>query len=101
MAVTLPVPDIPVDARVAVDPRRTALAVIDMQHDFVSDGGSLQVPDAAAPVPAIARLLALARGSGMRVVFSQDTHGAGDPEFAIWPEHAVEGSWGWGIVDAL
>jgi|tagenome__1003787_1003787.scaffolds.fasta_scaffold20112981_1 nicotinamidase-related amidase len=101
MAVTLPVPDIPVDERVAIDPRRSALVVVDMQHDFVSEGGALQVPEAAATVPAIARLLELARGSGMRVLFSQDTHGPGDPEFAIWPEHALEGSWGWGIVEAI
>jgi nicotinamidase-related amidase len=37
----------------------------------------------------------------MRVVFTQDTHRDGDPEWRIWPEHAREGSWGWQIVDAL
>jgi nicotinamidase-related amidase len=87
--------------QVQVDPARTALIVVDMQHDFVSEGGSLRVPDAEATIPAIATLLALARESGMRVVFSQDTHRDGDPEWQIWPEHAREGSWGWQIVDAL
>ena len=86
---------------VVVDPRRAALIVVDMQNDFVSDGGSLRVPDAEATIPAIATLLELARGSGMRVVFSQDTHRDGDPEWEIWPEHAREGTWGWQIVDAL
>ena len=37
----------------------------------------------------------------MRVVYSQDTHRDGDPEWRIWPEHAREGSWGWEIVDEL
>ncbi|HEU4976272.1 MAG TPA: isochorismatase family cysteine hydrolase [Baekduia sp.] len=97
----LPVPDIPTDDHVVVDPATTALVVVDMQHDFVSAGGSLLVPDAAATVPRIARLLELARRSGMRVVFTQDTHGEGDPEFAIWPEHAREGTWGWEIVEEL
>ena len=37
----------------------------------------------------------------MRVVYSQDTHRDGDPEWQIWPEHAREGTWGWEIVDEL
>ena len=59
------------------------------------------MPDAAATVPLIAGLLEQARAAGARVVFSQDTHRDGDPEFAIWPVHALEGGWGWQIVDAL
>jgi nicotinamidase-related amidase len=95
------VPHYDVLDEVRVDPARTALIVVDMQNDFVSEGGSLLVHDAAATIPAIAGLLELARGSGMRVVFSQDTHREGDPEWKIWPEHVREGSWGWQIVDAL
>lgn len=101
MSQTLPVPDIPIHARVELNPATTALIVVDMQHDFVSEGGSLVVPDAAATVPRIARLLELARGAGMPVVYSQDTHRDGDPEFAIWPAHTREGTWGWEIVDEL
>jgi nicotinamidase-related amidase len=37
----------------------------------------------------------------MRVVFTQDTHNEGDPEWRIWPEHAREGTWGWEIVEEL
>jgi nicotinamidase-related amidase len=51
-----------------LDPARTALVVIDMQNDFVRDGGSLRVPDAEATIPAISALLGLARGQGMQVV---------------------------------
>lgn len=101
MSTTVQVPHYDVAERVTVDPARTALIVVDMQNDFVSEGGSLLVADAAATVPAIAGLLELARGSGMRVVFTQDTHRDGDPEWRIWPPHAREGSWGWEIVDAL
>lgn len=95
------VPPYEVHERVALDPRRTAVLVIDMQNDFVRAEGSLCVPDAEGTVPTIARLLERARAAGVRVVFSQDTHGEGDPEWAIWPEHAREGSWGWRIVDEL
>ena len=95
------VPEYEVHERVQLDAATTALAVVDMQNDFVNDGGSLQVPDARSTIPVIQRLLEQARGSGARVVFSQDTHGEDDPEFAIWPEHAREGTWGWEIVEEL
>jgi hypothetical protein len=93
------VPEYEVQADVCVDPARTALVVVDMQNDFVREGGGLLVPDAAATIPTIKALLELARAHGMRVVYSQNTHREGDPEWRIWPEHAREGSWGWEIVD--
>ena len=95
------VPRHAVQDEVRVDPSRTALVVIDMQNDFVQRGGSLLVPDAEATIPAIGRLLSLARTTRMHVVYSQDTHRPGDPEWRIWPEHAREGSWGWRIIDEL
>jgi nicotinamidase-related amidase len=69
--------------------------VIDMQNDFVREGGSLRVSDAEATIPVIGGLRDLARTHGMRVVYSQDTHRDGDPEWQIWPEHAREGSGRW------
>jgi len=100
-AAQIEVPDYDVQARVHVDPARTALVVVDMQNDFVREGGGLLVPDAKATIPAIRMLLELARANGVRVVYSQDKHRDGDPEWRIWPEHAREGSWGWEIVDEL
>lgn len=97
----LTVPDIPITPHVDLDPLTTALVVVDMQNDFVSDGGTLQVPDAQATVPAIADLLRRFRVAGARVVFTQDTHRDPDPEFAIWPRHAVEGTPGHAIVSDL
>jgi nicotinamidase-related amidase len=97
----LEVPAYAVDDEVYVDPARTALVVVDMQNDFVEQGGDLLVPDAQATVPAIRRLLELARASRMRVVYSQDTHRVGDPEWDVWPAHCREGSWGWQIVAEL
>ena len=97
----LTVPDIPITDRVALDPRSTALIVVDMQRDFVSAGGALQVPDAEATVPVIADLLRRFRAADARVVFTQDTHRDGDPEFAIWPPHAIAGTPGHAIVEDL
>jgi nicotinamidase-related amidase len=98
---TVDVPEYEIHDEVRVDPNRTALIVVDMQNDFVKEGGSLVVPDAEATIPAIRRLLDLARESGMKVVFTQDTHAEGDPEWEIWPEHVREEGWGWRIVDEL
>jgi nicotinamidase-related amidase len=98
---SIEVPEYQVRERVRVDPTRTALVVIDMQNDFVHHGGGLLVPDAEATIPAIGALLEVARGQGIRIVYSQDTHRDRDPEWNVWPEHAREGSWGWEIVDAL
>jgi nicotinamidase-related amidase len=98
---TVEVPEYEIHDEVRVDPSRTALVVVDMQNDFVKDGGSLVVPDAEGTIPAIRRLLDLARESGMKVVFTQDTHSEGDPEWELWPEHVREEGWGWRIVDEL
>ena len=101
MARSVEVPEYEVHEEARLDPAKTALIVVDMQNDFVKEGGSLLVPDAESTIPTIQSLLELARESGMKVVFTQDTHTAGDPEWEIWPEHAREGSWGWRIVDEL
>ena len=97
----LEAPDVAVEPRVAVIPATTALIVVDMQNDFVKPGGALVVPSDAETIPAVQRLLALARGHGLAVFYTQDTHEPGDIEFPIWGEHVLRGSWGWRIVDEL
>ena len=98
---TVEVPEYEISEEIHLEPERTALIVVDMQNDFVKEGGSLFVPDAEKTIPAIQNLLDFARSYGMKVVFTQDTHNEGDPEWEIWPEHTREGSWGWRIVDEL
>jgi len=101
MARTVEVTEYEVQDSVRVDPGRTVLLIGDMQNDFVTEGGTLVVPSAEGTIPAIRRLLDLARESEMRAVFVQDTHNEGDPEWEIWGEHCREESWGWQIVDGL
>ena len=76
-----------------------ALIIIDMLNDFVD--GALANPRAQAIVPALARLLAHARGEGWVVVYSNDAHEAGDPELAVWGEHAMAGTPGAQVIAAL
>lgn len=89
------------EQEVRIDPRTSALIVVDMQNDFVKPGGALVVESAQDTIPAIQRLLTFARQHKMRILFTQDTHQEGDPEFPIWGRHVLEGSWGWKIVDEL
>ncbi|GBD14241.1 Peroxyureidoacrylate/ureidoacrylate amidohydrolase RutB [bacterium HR25] len=98
---TVPVPEYEMAERVELDPRRSALVIVDMQNDFVKEEGKLVVPTAQATVPAIRRLLESARDRGAMVAYTQDTHLPGDPEFPIWGEHCLLGSWGWEIIDEL
>jgi nicotinamidase-related amidase len=44
------------------------LLVIDVQNEYFAPDGKLQLPDAAAALPNIHRLLAAARGAGMPIV---------------------------------
>ena len=95
------VPDIAYQEAVVLPATETAVIVVDMQNDFVKEGGTLVVNDAAATIPNIRQLLTAAREAGVHVVYTQDTHFEGDPEWALWPEHCRQGSWGWQIVDEL
>jgi len=95
------VPDLEVVDEVELDKRSTALIIVDMQNDFVKEGGSLRVPTAESTVPSIKKLLENARSSGVLTIFTQDTHYEDDPEYRIWGVHAKYGTWGWEIVDEL
>lgn len=98
---TVEVPDIPFADSVTASARDTAVIVVDMQNDFVKPGGSLVVPAASETLQAIQDLLARARKAGVRIVYTQDTHREGDPEWQIWPEHCRIDNWGWQIVEEL
>ena len=78
-----------------------ALLVIDMLNDFVLPGAVLEVPAARGIVPAVAARLRGFRTAGRPVVYVCDAHDPDDAEFAHWPPHAVEGTAGARVVDAL
>jgi nicotinamidase-related amidase len=98
---TVEVPDIPYRDEVRLPAKSTAVIVVDMQNDFVKEGGSLVVEAAIETVPRIQQLLEAARTGGARVAYTQDSHFEGDLEWEIWPEHCRIGSWGWEIIDEL
>jgi len=98
---TVEVPEIPRTERVELAASETALVVVDMQNDFAHPDGALFVPDAEKTIPTIRQLLERFREKGAPIFFTQDWHDEDDPEFKIWPRHAVAGTWGAEIVAEL
>ena len=95
------VPAYDVDDNVHIDAGTSALIVVDMQNDFVDSRGSLCVSKARQTIPAIRRLIDLARAHKLPVIYTQDWHSPDDPEFAVWGTHALGGTWGAEIVPEL
>lgn len=63
----------------AFDPATTALIVIDMQRDFIEEGGfgaalGNDVAVLQAIVPTVARLIAAARAAGLPVIHTRECH---------------------------
>jgi biuret amidohydrolase len=59
-----------------VDPRTTALIVIDMQNAFVAEGATYETPGARTMIPKLERLLAFAREREMPIIWTQSDHSA-------------------------
>lgn len=58
----------------AIDPKTTAVIVVDMQNDFVAPGAALQSQMAHDLVPRLAETLDNCRQLGMRVIYTAHLH---------------------------
>lgn len=95
------VPEYKIYDKIKVKKNETALVIVDMQNDFAHPDGKLFVPGSRKTIPFIQKLLNKARENNMKIFFTQDWHTKYDPEFKIWGEHAVAGTWGSEIIDDL
>lgn len=116
--------EVPMSLEELVDPATTALVIVDIQNDYCATGGRYdKAGKDMSPYPAMIRetgaLLGAARDRGVMRVFIQNLnrldyrydspaqlrfklHLRGvDPERLPETEHAIEGSWGYAIVDEL
>jgi nicotinamidase-related amidase len=100
-----------------IDPRHTALLVVDMQNDYCSPGGASErngrdISAVQAIIPPLAQLVAAARDADIPIVFLKYTVGPGEtglsgPEIMrrgrIFAnvESTIKGTWGHDIVDGL
>ena len=58
----------------AIDPKKTAMIVVDMQNDFVAVGAAFEAPAARAAVPKIAEALTICRSAQIRVIYTAQVH---------------------------
>jgi ureidoacrylate peracid hydrolase len=87
-----------------LDPKTTAVLVIDMLNDFCVEPGPLANPAALQLCPAQNTVLDAVRGTGGTVIFVNEQHRtalAPVREFAKRMTHTYEGSWGADVVDDL
>lgn len=98
---TIELPDINYKSKIELEPNRSALIIVDMQNDFVKEGGSLLVEAAKDTVDNIKSIINKARQNNVKVVYTQDTHFKNDKEWEIWPKHCEKNSWGWHIIDEI
>jgi nicotinamidase-related amidase len=98
---TVEVPEIKYKKKINLKVKKTAVIVVDMQNDFVKEGGNLIVPSAIETVKNIKSLVNKARIARAKIIYTQDTHFEDDLEWKIWPEHCRKDSWGWNIIDEL
>jgi ureidoacrylate peracid hydrolase len=101
---------------VPIDPKRTAVVLIEYQNDFTSEGGVLhgavqEVMDQTGMLDNTRRLVEAARAAGATIVHAPITFAAGYGELSQQPYGIlkgvvdstafVKGEWGSEIVDAL
>lgn len=81
---------------------RKALLVIDMLNDFVDPRGALYCGESArAIIPSVRRLVEDFSRQGHLIVVVKDAHRSDDPEFRMFPPHAVRGTWGGAVIPEL
>ena len=78
-----------------------ALLVTDMLNDFVNKGSTLEVPTARAIIQPIRKEISKARKARIPIIYCCDAHKVNDPEFKLWPRHAVKGTAGADVIKQL
>lgn len=81
---------------------KKALLVVDMLNDFIHRDGKLYCgPEGEAIVPFIREKIDAYRRDGQLVIFICDRHEADDLEFRRFPRHAIRGTDGAKVIEAL
>lgn len=78
-----------------------ALCVINMLNDFIEEGAPMEVPAGRWIIENIRGEIRYAREKGRPIFYICDRHEPDDPEFEVWPVHALRGTRGAEFIDAL
>jgi nicotinamidase-related amidase len=68
-------------------PEKTAVIVVDMQNDFVQEGGPIEIPRARAMVPRLNRLLDVCRAHKIPVIYIHHVIRGGDIDAGRLADH--------------
>ena len=72
-----------------IDPRRTAMIVVDMENDFVAPGAPLETPAGRTMLPTLKRALTFCRERGIPVIYTTHAHRHGGCDMGrfkdLWP----------------
>ncbi len=80
---------------------KKALIIIDMLNDFVKDDAPLKVPGIEKIIRPIKREIEKAKKNNFPVIYLCDSHDPDDPEFRIYPPHAVKNTGGAKVIAEL
>jgi len=58
----------------AIDPKKTAMIVVDMQNDFVASGAAMETPAARYIIPQLAKALRICREAGIKIIYTAHVH---------------------------
>lgn len=89
---------------VTVDPRRTALVIVDMENEFCKPEGLTYLsPRRGAVVQPIQRLLERCRAARVPIIFVQSIRDPDMPEFTVFGRrpYILRGTWGAQIAEEL
>lgn len=78
-----------------------ALLITDMLNDFANKGATLEVPAARTIIQPIRKEINKARKAHIPIIYCCDAHKENDPEFKLWPRHAVKGTAGADVIKQL
>lgn len=91
-----------------VNPRKTAIVVVDMQNGFCHPDGSLYAEASEAAIEPVTDVIDRAVAADTRIVFTRDVHPPQQfedttyyDEFDRWGEHVLEGTWDAELVSEL
>ncbi len=76
-----------------------AVIIVDVLNDFVE--GLVGSPHAITVIEPCQKLIEAARECAVPVIYTNDAHVEGDLEMAIWGPHAMKGSEGGEVFDAI
>ena len=72
-----------------VDPKRSALIVVDMQNDFLLPDAPLEVEDGRAIIPRVKRAIDFCRERGIRVVYTVHVHRADGSDLGLFRHNSA------------